>query len=337
MLKRALCLLLSVVCITVSVSLTSCSDKSSDKEKENKVSEKESEKETENIDENYSLNEIIDYSSSEEELEKMNGYAEILYNYIAEYAANQSTVGITKEDLFSEAYFADMISQNGIVLDSNTKTTSEGDEYIKEKYIKENKEKIIAYLGYPIDISGNDSFFVQVKRSNESEIIGQYPSPPTVDNYNEIEWTTGAFMENENTLEYLNEFADLVGEQIIRFIASTAEKNEVTDEEFDEYFDDTLSSEYFDEMRSEEGLYIDGRPNTVPIGEEYNYVFEPILSFVQMEDMPVYVYLGIGGDEDTGFYIHVRSVDNSEMIGQYPSPIPEEKLNDVEWGTFFEN
>ena len=165
-LKRALCIIMSMLCITSASVLTSCGS----------------------VDENIDKKENTENNSSdvEEELKDANGSAHTAYNHVVEILSDSATNGEKLEDAL--ASFAAAASSGGMDLSAESPTS-------KKDALLYNRLKNFEYLEEGTVIIGQaeingyaNTFFIQFKSASDPSVIGQYPNDIPYDKYKEVEF-----------------------------------------------------------------------------------------------------------------------------------------------------
>ncbi len=131
----------------------------------------------------------------EAELEEMNNCAKLVYEgavYANQYFSEEYNWNF--DEVFDVKAFPELMSHEGLYLLSDEElkdyykpTTGIGDVFVYSYFIK--GKTCTGYLELFPKGSEKGSFWVQVKSAQHPEIIGQYPSAISVDNYDKVKWT----------------------------------------------------------------------------------------------------------------------------------------------------
>lgn len=164
-LKRTLCIIMSMLCITSASSLTSCGS----------------------VDENIDKKENTENNSSdvEEELKNANAVARTAFNLAAEKLADIETSG-EKYDNALEAFKAGY-SADGIDLSAEA-PASKYDAFLYSQLKMDEELEAGTVILVPRVIDGTNTFVIQFKSASDPSVIGQYPDEIPYDKYKEVEF-----------------------------------------------------------------------------------------------------------------------------------------------------
>lgn len=142
-----------------------------------------------------SIPHILSYVDSRK-LNDMNDYSLKAYNCVANYIDKRNMERfeedyITIEDLFDGEELKKANSSDGFTIFNNiffSKIQRCEYDISNTLYPYTRKYKLVVYVG-KIQKNNKTDYYVQVRDSNEPNIIGQYPSTITLDNMNNVKWS----------------------------------------------------------------------------------------------------------------------------------------------------
>ena len=141
------------------------------------------------IDENevkgMTIDEIREEVSSDDNINAANLRAKVAYNAVAEYVADEMVKGRSLEEIIDDDDFL-LAADKGIQLErDNTQTTllGRGDMVLSELYDYGELPAGRVFVGF-YEENGKKTFFTQF--NGDSAFIGQYPKPPTKDNWDMV-------------------------------------------------------------------------------------------------------------------------------------------------------
>lgn len=132
-----------------------------------------------------SIDEIREEVSSDDNINAANLRAKVAYNAVAEYVADEMVKGRSLEEIIDDDDFL-LAADKGIQLErDNTQTTllGRGDMVLSELYDYGELPAGRVFVGF-YEENGKKTFFTQF--NGDSAFIGQYPKPPTKDNWDMV-------------------------------------------------------------------------------------------------------------------------------------------------------